>query len=534
LNVIADTATALTAVEGAAAVAAGPRPPMIYLALSLTPDGSCLYLSVGYYGTKAELDSISGTTAHHAAAGSGKGGAAAAAPPAAGNKKGDATATSQSEGKKVDDTCWLAYRLLLTESDRRAIQLLITQHQQWMIDAQKFVANYGDNLTEADELESIASTLNVPRTTATKAERALDETFKANLGEMTRIFTSISQELASFSSIFASSTAVPWGLQMFIDPYLQSLPWEAFLSSMSSLPFGHRICRDFSLSLLAHRVAAMDNTMAVQASSFRHAIDPFDEDSLGVSTPPRPACRVTFETQLLPTLPGGNKWQRLGRSKLIPTLEDLTLALDAAPAPNKAISLLMQPLGRLSALLPLSEAASGAVQGSGKGTLKLLISLEAGHNETSFRRQNSGDVLKTIGEIEREGPGSLAIPALLSLSGVGSIATMQWSTPLGTQQRQMQQLLKQWTAPARKERLLSVFGDPAMMAHLSPATSKASTGAATTPSKKGKEAAAHHPIASAVTAAAGAGATEEKKRVKKWISAARVLYGVANLTYTDA
>lgn len=520
LNVIGETATALSTVEGGVA----PRPPMAYLTLSLAPDGSCLYLSTGFYGTKAELDTLSATASHVAAGGKG-----AAPPAAAPAKKGD-PASVPIEGKKVDDSCWLAHRLILTESDRRAIQLLIAQHQQWIVDAQKFVANYGDNLTEADELESLASTLNVPRTTSMKAERALDETFKANLGEMTRIFTPIALELTSFSLVFGLSVA--WGLQIFIDPHLQSLPWEAFLSSLS-LPFGHRICRDFSLSLLAHRVATMDNTMAVQASSLRHAIDPFDEDSLGVSNPPRPACRVAFESQLLPSLPGGNKWQRLGRGKLTPTLEDLSLALDAAPAPNKAISLFMQPLGRLSSFLPLIEAASGAVQGSGKGSLKLLISLEAGHNEMSFRRQNSGDVLKTIGEIEREGPGSLALPALLSLTGVGSIATMQWSTPIVTQQRQMQQLLKQWAAPAKKERLLSVFGDPAVMSHNPPAQKVGANTAAATP-KKGKEL----PIVSAVTAAGavtlGGGEVEEKKRVKKWIAAARVLYGVANLTYTDA
>lgn len=79
-----------------------------------------------------------------------------------------------------------------------------------------------------------------------------------------------------------------------------------------------------------------------------------------------------------------------------------------------AAAVLVHCPGRLSSLLSPRDAVSLSLHHVG-----LLFIADMGLSDTSYRRQNSMDNLKTTDEICMEDP--LALAAILSLSGVGSL-----------------------------------------------------------------------------------------------------------------
>ena len=54
--------------------------------------------------------------------------------------------------------------------------------------------------------------------------------------------------------------------------------------------------------------------------------------------------------------------------------------------------------------------------------------MDHGHNFVSYRRQESDDNMKSVGDIECE--DSINMTALLSLSGIGGIVAQSWTTSL--------------------------------------------------------------------------------------------------------
>jgi len=163
--------------------------------------------------------------------------------------------------------------------------------------------------------------------------------------------------------------------------------------------------------------------------------------------------------------------------------------------------------------------------------VRLWMTIDRMHNEASFRRQNSSDVLKSTREVEVE-QASVLTTALLSLAGVPSLAMTQWSVPISTQQRVLQRMCREWTNPAAAT---TVGG----------AGTKASM-AATQKVKLAGVFASHHASAAGnaganalstvtTTAAAGGGQTAvtSTQKLKRWVAAAHVVYGVSPMLHSE-
>lgn len=288
----------------------------------------------------------------------------------------------------------------------------------------------------------------------------------------------------------------------------------------------------------------------------------------------------------LPPVPGSQKWTAVRSQNGTASLQDFIVSVDAAtpayakltapagvappaaaPVPAAAAgaaavppataSLLVYALGRLSGSLPPVEIANMDLR-----QLALFLCLDMGQNDTSSRRQMSADVLKTPRQIASEQP--LFITAVSSLSGVGSLLTHAWSTPINAQNRFLRLFMQKFAvsagaAPtdAAARTLLSAVA----AAGYSPAppTSTATKSAA----PKNRKASAKSTLrsesadefggeddaldggvsvaesvdtrtASVAGSAAGAVAGPAAYPIKKWIRLARVVYGVPYVTYSDA
>lgn len=191
-----------------------------------------------------------------------------------------------------------------SESQRRAVQVLLQQHKRWLAETTKFIATYGESAPTDCDLEGTTSKFESHN--LRKAERALEEKLRALVADMEALLTPL---LGAGSKAFALLQALlgvntPNGtcalkdanasLMMLVDPTLQSLPWEAL--QLPSL-FNGRVCRDFSLHMMHHRMqtlspapaagasaapagvsAAAPATVNVTAAGLKYIVDPLRED----------------------------------------------------------------------------------------------------------------------------------------------------------------------------------------------------------------------------------------------------------------
>lgn len=562
----------------------------LHVVLQTCPLMQTVYLLVGFFGSKQEFEAALLATSNGA-------NPAANAKDSKTKAPSGAAAAGSESAKKPDESLWVVEKRVLSESQRRQLQVLLEQFATWEADAQKFIAIYGESLQEQDDLEPLPNTISMGsnRSTAQKAERALDETFRALAADLNTIFQPLFHPETSAAARFIQkipfTEQTSWAVQSYLDVRLQQLPWETLnlWEQQTQASTQGKFIRDFSLHMLGQRLQTLlaqlnpsltVSTLAttapgtappagvidaasgqfagcsVSASSMRYFIDPYEEDR-GNKANHRTGLRESFAQWLTASPSPGNgmglqKWQPLLRNnRALVSLEDFLLQVDAsglvsstlassavAPAGGKGapatatggsggvVSVLGCCLGRLGSLLAPMDMAMMNLE-----RVRLWMTIDRMHNEASFRRQNSSDVLKSTREVEVE-QASVLTTALLSLAGVPSLAMTQWSVPISTQQRVLQRMCREWTNPAAAT---TVGG----------AGTKASM-AATQKVKLAGVFASHHASAAGnaganalstvtTTAAAGGGQTAvtSTQKLKRWVAAAHVVYGVSPMLHSE-
>jgi hypothetical protein len=259
--------------------------------------------------------------------------------------------------------------MVLSEASRRSVQTILSQHKAWLAESSKFVITYGTTATTDCDLEGTTS--NFESKSYRKAERALEEKLRALvadielvtaplLGPESKVYglmqallgaaattaapaptapiasptiapAGASAGASAAAAVGAAGTTIPTpgvlkeanaSLQLLLDPTLQSLPWEA--TQIAGL-FNGRVCRDFSLHMLGHRLQALIPTTAaaapavaapvvtVTASALKYIVDPMQEDTfVGARMPGLERDSLTEAVQSLisgSTVPG--TWQLL-------------------------------------------------------------------------------------------------------------------------------------------------------------------------------------------------------------------------------
>jgi hypothetical protein len=221
--------------------------------------------------------------------------------------------------------------MMLSEAYRRSVQTILAQHKAWLAESSKFVITYGTTATTDCDLEGTTS--NFESKSYRKAERALEEKLRALvadielvtaplLGPESKVYGLMQALLgaaattaapvptapiaspapapanaSAAAAVGAAGSTIPApgvlkeanaSLQLLLDPTLQSLPWEA--TQIAGL-FNGRVCRDFSLHMLGHRLQTLAPTTAapattaaspvvnVTASALKYIVDPMQEDT---------------------------------------------------------------------------------------------------------------------------------------------------------------------------------------------------------------------------------------------------------------
>jgi hypothetical protein len=313
-------------------------------------------------------------------------------------------------------------------------------------------------------------------------------------------------------------------LVLFVDVTLQSLPWEAL--QLMAL-FEGCTSRDFSLHMFQHRLQALTTTpladppalvsapavgLSVPSTGVRYIVDPLQEDPGNKSEDmARESMTQTLNGFLArpDVVGGGAKWLKVRDRSGVASLQDWTLAVDLASQKSpQAVALLAYTLGRVGSLLSPAEIVAMNLE-----RLSLFVSVDLGHSDSSYRRQNSVDVLKRPREIESEQP--LVVAAVMALSGTGSQLIHLWSTPFPAQIRLLSIFWRSFTVGRRGDRVVYSLADANNNNTSFP------QGAA--------------PAAPAVAVAVGGTDTGSPSPppVKKWVRLSRVLYGLPHITYTD-
>lgn len=327
--------------------------------------------------------------------------------------------------------------------------MLLEQHRVWRQDALKFSAQFCEDFgadADLDDATPIATGGSaIPNlSTVRKAERALEERARALIADLQSLLdpligprTPLGTAIAAAQQAAAQPSAPPLSFVLFVDAWLQSLPFEGLdLFDESANSF---VSRDFSLHLLRHRqrtVAAYSSGSAIiTANNMRVLCDPWSDD-MSVSDKPNTTSAVRSSIQ---AAAGGAKWSSLRDQGLV-SVGDVLLTLDASnTAINRApLGLFAFSFGRLGSLLSPADLSTANLE-----RLLLLLSIDHSHNDTSFRRQNSIDVLKQPQELFHESP--LAFTALASLCGAACVVSHAWSTPQHAQRRLVGALLQNWT-----------------------------------------------------------------------------------------
>ena len=336
---------------------------------------------------------------------------------------------------------WKVAKLVLNEADRRLLLTLVKQQRKWREDAGKFVAVFGENVSAKQDLVGFEATFG---SKLMKSERALEERLRALISDMEQVLFPIFGEGAEFREFLKSLSPndASLSLMTIIDSSLQELPWEGL--SVCSL-FGGQVCRDFSLHMFGHRLASFDSRVC-DASGFKTVFDPFGDDvGSKLEGFERESIRDNIKQLVADGAAGATKWMGVNRGKGQLTLQDWVSSVQTSDAKK---SLFIYAPGRLGSLLSPIDAATMDFR-----KVLLLMCVDQGHNDASFRRQNSLDNTKTLRDISSENP--LKISANVSLAGSGSIVIQAWATTLSSQKRLVSRF---WAAfsKAKKNSIISL------------------------------------------------------------------------------
>lgn len=187
------------------------------------------------------------------------------------------------------------------------MQILLKQHKSWLAETTKFIATYGESAPTDCDLEGTTSKYESHN--LRKAERALEEKLRALVADLEALLTPLlgagSKAFNLLQALLGVNTPNGTGvlkdaqpsLMLLVDCALQSLPWEAL-----QLPalFNGRVCRDFSLHMMNHRMQTLapagaagvgagatapstatvggTATASVTASGLKYIVDPLRED----------------------------------------------------------------------------------------------------------------------------------------------------------------------------------------------------------------------------------------------------------------
>jgi hypothetical protein len=208
------------------------------------------------------------------------------------------------------DAAWAVAKLELSETSRRELQVILSQHKAWLTEATKFITMCGEAAPTDFDLDGATSKYESKN--VRKAERALDEKLRALVEDMERMLGPLfgeSSRLAKFVQTWVAGNpqfSALSSMVLLVDPALQSLPWEAL---QLAAPFKGRVSRDFSLHMLHHRLCGLtlpvlpltttttaatttaaaaapaapaainpEAPVVVKASAFRYLVDPLRED----------------------------------------------------------------------------------------------------------------------------------------------------------------------------------------------------------------------------------------------------------------
>lgn len=353
-------------------------------------------------------------------------------------------------------TSSVAYKRLIDQmpllgDDVRKVRILVEQHRQWREDVTKFASQFGFELSEEAILDNRQQAGDLPPgTVSQKAERALEERMRALLEDLEMIVSPLlgPQSVLGNALLSQSSAQSPNQQQLFlvVDSFLQTLPWEGLaIFDKESLA----ISREFSLHFLHHRLLAnssFSSSSAISAASVKYVADPWQDEeksAVAVKSIGQSLRSLLAAQQGGAGLPGGSKWSLLKSPENgLLCAEDFLLAFQSssmASGSNKVpLALLSFSLGRLGSLLSASDVSPANLD-----RLAVFIVLDSSHNDISYRRQVSLDVLKSPQDMELEAP--LIMAALLSLAGVGCLVQQMWSTPYPSQRRWIATVLPGWT-----------------------------------------------------------------------------------------
>jgi len=338
------------------------------------------------------------------------------------------------EGAHKAGGTWKVVKMDLPEHDRRLLLTLVKQQRKWREDTSKFVAVYGENVSNDMDMVGFDPAFG---SKIMKSERALEERLRALLSDMEQILASIFGEGTEFREFVKS--LLPDDdhliLQTLIDPCLQDLPWEGL--DVCSL-FGGQVCRDFSLHMLGHRLNAFESRVC-DASSLKTVFDPFGDDTGSkLEGYEREAIGDVVKHLKAEGAAGAAKWTSVNKGSGQLSAADWTSTIETPAADTKKLSLFVYTPGRLGSLLSPIDVATLDFR-----KVLFLACTDQGLNDASFRRQNSLDNIKTSRDIALEAP--LKLFANISLAGCGSIVLPSWATTLSSQRRSVLRFWKFFT-----------------------------------------------------------------------------------------
>eukprot|EP00606_Chrysophyceae_sp_TOSAG23-5_P000442 GSChrysophyteH2.ASY1.ANO1.1084.1 assembled CDS len=245
---------------------------------------------------------------------------------------------------------WNMMKMDLTEHDRRLLLTLVLQQRKWCEDVSKFVAMFGEQVTREQDLVGFDAAFG---SKVMKSERALEERIRALTSDMEQVLAPAFGEGTDFYNFLKSLNPEDeqLSLQLFLDPALQDLPFEAL--NACSL-FGGQISRDFSLHMLGHRLDKYSG-VTCDASLVKTVLDPFGDDS--------GSTLEGFERESISQIAGHLKSEAVGSAKWTPLLSSQGLLstqdwISEIEFSGKVSSIFLFSPGRLGSLLSPIEISA--------------------------------------------------------------------------------------------------------------------------------------------------------------------------------
>lgn len=326
---------------------------------------------------------------------------------------------------------WYIDKMQVSEANRRMLDTFVTTQAAWQYDVYKFVSQYGDNVAPDQDFEGVESNYGDLR--QRKFENSIEERLRGLLHDIEDMFAPLIGPGSNLDIFMkdvqsASTPAVSYSLQLLLDPSLQSLPWEGL--AFMKQHFNNRVSRDFSIHLFGHRLTTVAQTPVVSSSTVKTVIDPYgDDDGNRTEGYQRDGIHHTMQTLTSSMAAGGAKWSSLGKKNgkegmsLYDWMENV-----AVPRTPKPSSWLVYVPGRFGSFLNPKNLAIMNLE-----DVNLLFCSDMGLNDSSFRRQNTMDNVKTGSEIDCENP--LKMAGYASLAGTSSLVFNLWSTTFTSQRR---------------------------------------------------------------------------------------------------